>query len=634
LCLTPSSKFCLTLSLFFSEHKCNGGLLRSYKSTSQLKSESNLDRHDESDENEGYGSLSKREKNRKQWKKSADNIQHICDSYCKLHLNSESDKGSNLAEYSRHRSRSRRSACQLPPLQHKNIKRKDSYGAQQDGQVKKEEKNVEIDSSDHKEISKSKEVVNHQKSNNYAYEYNDTPKVDHNLRSESSLSLDPAWIVRKPEKNKPQDHLKLEGKMDLETTFKSTIGLSAEQIMASDGYKSVSSSRASKVADYSQDTQQVNQSGRPLKRRYRPQTSLKLGGEGYFHTLNQDTYKNFVIIDQKKKAEQASESKTEIKSNLVNNKSERNSEVRSDQKAFRNQESTTTKDIIHTNLQRSDKKQKKLEQEKEVRLPKVDGKEEKLQRSSSTSDFVNSSSNEGVGMTADSDATVTIKKDTQRLRNRAKMSHSRYHEIQEAVVNNQVRRTPIRPTSSLTVSGKFKGSETEQAVGQKRHYKLGNKGHLNDNVNEIMNSNWNETEMISSSSVDYKWNNNVSHTHQRSQSLPRSRLRAYKNDSQLKFDGQMDFETTSNQFFRNYQNKRSVPKPSGQSVQDQRRDLFRTSSEVHFNSESAFDKSTTYNDQFRNQLYCPAIDLGTSKSHFEYKGEAGGHQFYHQCIQY
>lgn len=122
----------------------------------------------------------------------------------------------------------------------------------------------------------------------------DRDRLDNSLKNDLSMSCEPEWIVTKQETIKPHDNLKLEGEMNLETTFRATIDSSAQRMMSSilsgsgndndghDGHAYELPPKTSIIRKQSQN---------------RPKTSLKPGGKGYFMTSNKETYKNFVIVD-------------------------------------------------------------------------------------------------------------------------------------------------------------------------------------------------------------------------------------------------------------------------------------------------------------------------------------------------
>ncbi|KAI1301446.1 hypothetical protein HDE_03393 [Halotydeus destructor] len=124
-------------------------------------------------------------------------------------------------------------------------------------------------------------------------------------------------------------------------------------------------------------------------------------------------------------------------------------------------------------------------------------------------------------------------------------------------------------------------------------------------------------------------NRNRKSARTRHQSLPRSHVRKHKNDSQLRFDGDIDFETTSRHSYRNARD----PTPASLGLQPPlRRDLFRASTEVDLfqrhEPRAKMDMKTTYSTQFQDKSHCPAVDLDTGRSCYRFKQETGGHKFY------
>ncbi|KAH9497174.1 hypothetical protein DERF_013178 [Dermatophagoides farinae] len=115
------------------------------------------------------------------------------------------------------------------------------------------------------------------------------------------INMDDAdnWIVVRPKRSRPRDNLKLEGPMELETTFRSTYGRQS----GSDKSKRSTSQNSQQL--YCNTRRGRHSGSTPLLRsatkrktiRNRPKTSLRTGGHGYWSTNNRDAYKNFIIIN-------------------------------------------------------------------------------------------------------------------------------------------------------------------------------------------------------------------------------------------------------------------------------------------------------------------------------------------------
>jgi hypothetical protein len=111
-------------------------------------------------------------------------------------------------------------------------------------------------------------------------------------------------------------------------------------------------------------------------------------------------------------------------------------------------------------------------------------------------------------------------------------------------------------------------------------------------------------------------------------SYPRTKHK-HKNESQLRFDGNMDFETTTRRLYRNSEEKEE--KDGNRKRISRARDLFRPSDEVdlfHSHRNDKFDGSTTYSLCFQNKQYCPAVDLETGHSEYIFREKTGSHKYY------
>ena len=142
------------------------------------------------------------------------------------------------------------------------------------------------------------------------------------------IDVDDNWIVTRPKRSKPRDNLRLEGPMEMETTFRSTYETTAQRMITDRGEEEGSMKAASSKRSTAATSRQGSKGscgspssgglylntrrGRnglpatPLLRsaksrrrhtRNRPMTSLKAGGDGYYNTISRDAYKNFIIVN-------------------------------------------------------------------------------------------------------------------------------------------------------------------------------------------------------------------------------------------------------------------------------------------------------------------------------------------------
>ena len=142
------------------------------------------------------------------------------------------------------------------------------------------------------------------------------------------IDVDDNWIVTRPKRSKPRDNLRLEGPMEMETTFRSTYETTAQRMITDreeeEGSMKAASSKRSTAATSRQGSKgscgspssgglylntRRGRNGLPAtpllrsaksRRRHtrnRPMTSLKAGGDGYYNTISRDAYKNFIIVN-------------------------------------------------------------------------------------------------------------------------------------------------------------------------------------------------------------------------------------------------------------------------------------------------------------------------------------------------
>ncbi|KAF7493131.1 hypothetical protein SSS_02346 [Sarcoptes scabiei] len=101
------------------------------------------------------------------------------------------------------------------------------------------------------------------------------------------------WIVMRSKQIRPRDNLKLEGPMDLETTFHSTYGKRSQK-QSPQLY--LNTRRGRNLSNGFNQSPNTRTTRRKVIRN-RPRTSLKAGGHGYWSTNNRDAYRNFIIVD-------------------------------------------------------------------------------------------------------------------------------------------------------------------------------------------------------------------------------------------------------------------------------------------------------------------------------------------------
>ncbi|XP_074601968.1 uncharacterized protein LOC141855725 isoform X2 [Brevipalpus obovatus] len=797
------------------------------------------------------------EKHRKKWQKSEENLKSICKTYPTTSIDSSQRSSSQasghnhsqaLRYHHHHHHKSKKSKNnRLPPIQrfksnselHKisDTNKSKAHHKSTSSVVEAQYQNRSGETSDTRNQTRAGTSLSYSHPLDHLYSVDRDLRVDHSVREDNSMSCEPEWIVTKPEKVKPQDNLRLEGEMDLETTFRSTIDSSAQRMLASRGEQVTGVGRGQEGFGGRGDLKPPKTCTLSRKSANRPKTSLKFGGKGYFTTSN-DTYKNFVIVDTSReklvqerlekivqetsrnsdgksmsktekeeyhhqhnghngddqlKQEYSSDSSysqfeasNEIRSktmdetkklaadyhmgkehqhqhhhrseedddgegqdletdgedrnviidsmiNKMNDIQMTSSDMKSNRRGNRmeeefrehivNREQISIKDemksmemmkseklmekehhSIHRMMNGNHEHPREEEEEEEEDEEVGDGKE--LKQSKASKEMKKSKQDQELTTRTHDAKSLSSRREQQQHQRKSELkssSHantsSKVHDKKMEQINGishhpspdsigratPIRPSPIRPVSSLTVSGKFKSDvqyskvAEDAAKSQRRHYETLDEGesksksqskskhiHVDSSSNNVVaagkryyKSNVNEMNKSNGTLAATKSRQNRSNlsksTHnlneqslssvhkrtsderisrfdqqqqseaerRRHRSVPRSRVSRNKNESQLKFDGEMDFVTTTKQSYRNGQinsiDHRNRPP---------RRDLFRTSSEAEFMVKPAFDESTTYNSQFRNKLYCPALDLNSRRSDFMYKGEAGGHHFY------
>lgn len=138
------------------------------------------------------------------------------------------------------------------------------------------------------------------------------------------IDVEDNWIVSRPRRAKPRDNLRLEGPMEMETTFRSTYETTAQRMNRADSGETEDRSRKASKRSTATTSRSGGSKGSPSSlylntrrgrngglatpllrsaksrrrhTRYRPMTSLKAGGDGYYNTISGDAYKNFIIVN-------------------------------------------------------------------------------------------------------------------------------------------------------------------------------------------------------------------------------------------------------------------------------------------------------------------------------------------------
>ncbi|XP_015785265.1 uncharacterized protein LOC107362671 isoform X2 [Tetranychus urticae] len=729
--------------------------------------------------------IARREKCRKQWQISPEALKSIANSYPKVANPSASSVASregrggashrNQAVNSRNsvnkNNNSLHNSRKLPPIERtvenqnteiSHIVRSESQGRSVSNKLDQTKEVSKINyTREGAESSCSQIMESHRESGG--------SHIDVSVREDQSISCEPEWIVPRPTKVKPTDNLKLEGQMDLETTFRSTIDSSAAQRLVFSRQEGVHDRSVSPWGEADWDPTV------PYKRRHRPKTSLKPGGEGYYSTNNKESYKNFIVVDQsreqmvqerldalarsmdkkasiskrvieplqpknkasnssythetngrdstsqtKSRSKRAAEhSTTKLLTSETNKIKTNNSKVKashehheSNSNRLETKETTITKSKSIHNIDVSDKVEenrrngsingtdsmtKSSETEKNNHQPSKKGNQgdnsgrsnlpdksvtEKHSSEGKNDKVVNGIRNDETKEKTDKNAkekreTISNQSDGRGSHNKSPIPAKSGGTVPFAVPI--VRPSPIRPTSSLTLNGKFKADS--QGVANSETVHVNGSSEVTDsnrnNANATLtNGNQStsrkdhytvyeeslkvERDRLKASksipsldkidqSKEANADNEDKNKYRRGRSLPRNKPAKNRNESHLRFSGDMEFETTTQHFFQDGSQITEYIRESRST--DQRkphRDLFRTSSEAELvtfkattstsaNMSTKNNKTTaktTYNSVFRNKLYCPAVDLSPKNPEYQYKGEAGGHHFFLPVTQY
>lgn len=384
------------------------------------------------------------------------------------------------------------------------------------------------------------------------------------------------WIVTRPPKRRPKDELTLEGVMNMETTFSSTYEAVVKELSKQKTDQPVVSCSQT-YTEY-----MPTSTSRPSRRRRkeRPKTTLKVGGEGHYRTLTRDSFKNFVVI---KNPEQAAETRdsgvndtgsqitleNEVKAaNIDNNVRVADAYfVRPDVVTGSNEKKDDPPPRVVTNHQHSD--HESIEQNISTNLA-ADLKEGDKGMS---------------GNLVAAPASRHPEKEMLLSENRSEIAAKE----EEIDADEEIRRINVR-----------ENHDEERGSAGCRSYSSGRKSRSERKVD----------------------------SHFRHLSLPRSRHK-HKNDSQLHFYGDMDFETTTSRLYKNCDEKEE--RAGAKRRVSRARDLFKPSDEVDlFNRHRGqkFDGATTYALCFQDRQYCPVVDLNTSQSEYVFREKTGSHKYY------
>ena len=475
--------------------------------------------------------------------------------------------------------------------------------------------------------------------------------IDISHRNDSDHSQ---WIVQRPHRVRPQDNLKLEGYLDMDTTFKTSYDATAKElskIRISDHNKNIAVVRPSSKPDI--EHEQVN--GKAIrnakKSKNRPTTSLKPGGEGYFTTLSKESYRNFVIIDEN--------SKNKNKTKLHESKRKDSLCCAAAAEGLKLPKVQGTSQDKHKNgINNAISENMISQQNQSIRREHYnDEYQEKLIRKSNCEMMDAMQSNvmmhDGVS------------------KNGPKPSHSKYAKEQERICykddHNDKSKTNYKEVQKT--KSNYEAYDSNWTIASleepKRLYKrdVDNIKELNlIDGNENIYEKTNIKESLSNDKIkledtcenkkiiSFQKPNQDSQCTSRAESRnyvltnSNNKMKKHKNESTMKlFQGDMEFSTTNKSYF-NDSNKikgktqRILTAGKSSRKNGRRNSLFRESSDAEFcDSQShnhKFNGHTTYHDEFFNRNHCPALDLGTSTSEYQYKGDCEGHKFYLPLVKY
>lgn len=384
------------------------------------------------------------------------------------------------------------------------------------------------------------------------------------------------WIVTRPSKRRPKDELTLEGVMNMETTFSSTYEAAAKELSRQKSDQPVVSCSQTYTEYLPTST------NRPSRRRRkeRPKTTLRVGGEGHYRTLSRDSFKNFVVVKDASSAE-ASFQTLDLGAGLNDPESQIAGKVEDAKEAL----VADAHNVQHVDV---------------VKDASGD-RDERSQPVVSNDQPDNNTSHEqdrAANLVADS-------QEVEKATYNGNLAHLLSRDSEKELLRSQ-HRTEIAANEEVDVDEEIRrinGMETrceETGSGGRRSHSS-------------------ERKSRSDRKIDSRF---------RHLSLPRSQHK-HKNESQLHFYGDMDFETTTRRLYKNCVEKEE--RGGAKRRVSRVRDLFKPSDEVDlFNRHQGqkFDGSTTYTLCYQDRQYCPAVDLNTSQSEYVFREKTGSHKYY------
>lgn len=457
------------------------------------------------------------------------------------------------------------------------------------------------------------------------------------------------WVVPRPQIKKPRDLLKPEGDMDLITTFKDTYETTAQKLLSQRIKEEI---RRRELRELKEFEARYGEAGKKRGRRYRPKTSLKSGGRGYYETEH-DAYKRFIVVDPNNNHHPHIQQRQQLQQNPlnINEYSSHKGIVVDGQHAKRGTAAVDRLEYLPEDDQRK------------IVLPKVhtETNHSKGEHHISKAEPEYMNGHHELRRTPVRDSGRRSSRNLSRARRQAmdvaieKYSHEarrgETHEIsgesRDIMIQSDKRRDDMmRPqlveTETQTPTPFDSGQNNEQ------NYENSKVGH----------------EGISESQYDSRYPEPMGSWF-RHPSLPRFKHHKHKNDSQLRFDGNMDFTTTCRSYHQDFTpvvrkttNVNGYPShvtfEKFESMDDlredrsimrkkkfQNRNLFRSSNDLCLCSlkkdgrkDSHLECQTTYSTQFPGHQYCPALDLGSSKSEYKFRKETGGHKFYYSPTRF
>ena len=427
------------------------------------------------------------------------------------------------------------------------------------------------------------------------------------------------WIVPKPKRVKPRDLLRLEGPMEMKTTFATTYDAAAKEIeqILQDSLKLIDDEKEGAIAA-------LPYGGR--RSRHRPKTSLKLTGPGYYETVNRESFKKFVVVDDNNN-HHSSSLKVVDKGAPGEGNFESEKVVRAGQGANDSlakvkpspgevREGPRAKDAsptINTGRRSRDAARDEVVSKAALTSDPLKSSHQRVQLGPNTT-----GSGGGGGdhhrahATAGQGKGETVSHLQMTSADQTKQMHMKQKE-------KEVTQRQVTQSTSPPCNGSCNG-----LLRRRRHHSLPRQMTQLQQQQQQLQLQMQQQQLQQQQQQQ-----------QYSRSLypsERPRLRR-KNDSQLKFDGDMCFETTSQSNFPAFDLRKEWPSSQYKEqlpARRAKRDLFRTS-HIQSPKEEKMHAETTYSMFFRRKTHCPALDLDTHDSEYRFKNECGGHRFYFPC---